>query len=197
MEANGIGTKATRAEIIETLGRRAYITGQRIEVTPLGDSVIDVLEKYCPRVLDVAFTRELEHMMADIEFGKEEKQRVVSEAVDHLKPVMNELIAHEKEVGEQLVRTIRQSRTWQMTLSVSCPKCGGTLQVVKSRKTGKRFIGCLRKWEGKCSFTLPLLQLGKLTLLDRRCTKCGFQLVKVASGRRRPLIACPMCYVNK
>jgi DNA topoisomerase-1 len=193
MEANGIGTKATRAEIIETLSRRAYITGERIEVTPLGDQVIDVLERYCPRVLDVAFTRELENMMADIELGKEEKQQVVN----HLKPVMEELITHEKEVGEQLVGTIRQARTSDMTLSVSCPKCRGTLQIVKSRKSGKRFIGCLGKWEGKCSFTLPLPQLGRLTLLDQRCAKCGFQLVKVTSTRRRPLIACPLCYVNK
>ncbi len=197
METNEIGTKATRAEIIETLVRRAYIRGDKIEVTPLGIHIVDVLEKFCPKVLDVAFTRELEEMMENIGLGKEEKQRVVGEAVNHLKPIMEELKAHEQEVGDQLSHMIQQARTAELTLSVPCPRCGRKLHVVKSRKSGKRFIGCLGKWEGGCSFTLPLPQLGTLTLLDNKCGKCGFQLVKVVSKGRRPLVTCPMCYVKK
>jgi DNA topoisomerase-1 len=197
METNEIGTKATRADIIETLVRRAYIRGGKIEVTPLGIHIVDVLEKFCPKVLDVAFTRELEEMMENIGLGKEEKQRVVDEAVNHLKPIMEELRAHEQEVGDQLSHMIQQARTAELTLSVPCPRCGRKLHVVKSRKSGKRFIGCLGKWEGGCSFTLPLPQLGTLTLLDNKCSKCGFQLVKVVSKGRRPLVTCPMCYVKK
>jgi DNA topoisomerase-1 len=168
-----------------------------IEVTPLGIQIVDVLEKFCPRVLDVAFTRELEEMMENIELGKEEKQRVVNQAINHLKPIMDELKTHEQEVGEQLSHMIQQARASESSLSVPCPKCGRRLQVVKSRKSGKRFIGCQGKWEGGCSFTLPLPQLGTLALLNQKCSKCGFQLVKAASKGRRPLIACPMCYVNK
>ena len=197
MEANEIGTKATRAEIIETLVRRGYIKGERIEVTPLGVQIVDVLGKFCPRVLDVAFTRELEEMMIKIELGKEEKQRVVNEAIGHLRTVMDELKTHEDEIGRQFTATIKQARAMELTLAVPCPKCGRTLQVVKSRKTGKRFIGCRGKWENACDFTLPLPQLGRLTLLDQRCNRCGFQLVKVASKARRPLITCQMCYVKK
>ena len=197
METNEIGTKATRAEIIETLVRRAYIRGDRIEVTPLGIQIVDVLERFCPRVLDVGFTRELEEMMGNIELGKEEKQRVVNEAVNHLKPIMDELKMHEQEVGEQLSHMIAQAHASELSLSVPCPECGRRLQVVKSRKSGKRFIGCLGKWEGGCSFTLPLPQLGTLTLLNQKCSKCGFQLVKAASKGRRPLVTCPMCYVSK
>jgi len=197
METNEIGTKATRAEIIETLVRRAYIRGDKIEVTPLGIHIVDVLEKFCPKVLDVAFTRELEEMMENIGLGKEDKKRVVGEAVNHLKPIMEELKAHEQEVGDQLSYMIQQARTAELTLSVPCPRCGRKLHVVKSRKSGKRFIGCLGKWEGGCSFTLPLPQLGTLTLLDNKCGKCGFQLVKVVSKGRRPLVTCPMCYVKK
>jgi len=196
METNEIGTKATRAEIIETLLRRAYIKGNRIEATPLGIQIVSVLEKYCPRVLDVGFTRELETMMDTIELGKEEKQRVVDEAIRHLKPVMDELKAHEQEIGKELSSTIKQTRIAELTLSVACPKCGRRLHVVRSRKSGKRFIGCIGKWEGVCSFTLPLPQLGTLTLLDQTCSKCGFQLVKVASKGRRPLVTCPMCYIK-
>jgi DNA topoisomerase-1 len=197
METNEIGTKATRAEIIETLIRRSYIRGDKVEVTPLGIRIVDVLEKFCPRVLDVAFTRELEEMMEKIEVGKEEKQHVVNEAINRLKPIMEELKAHEQEVGEQLSYVIKQARTAQLTLSVACPKCGRKLHVVKSQKSGKRFIGCLGKWERGCTFTLPLPQIGRLTLLENKCNKCGFQLVKVASKGRRPFVTCPMCYVKK
>jgi len=197
METNEIGTKATRAEIIETLVRRSYIRGDKIEVTPLGIHIVEILEKFCPKVLDVAFTREVEEMMENIGLGKEEKQRVVDEAVNHLKPIMEELKAHEQEVGNQLSQMVQQARTADLTLSVPCPRCGRKLHVVKSRKSGKRFIGCLGKWEGGCSFTLPLPQLGTLTLLDNKCSKCGFQLVKVVSKGRRPLVTCPMCYVKK
>lgn len=194
METNEIGTKATRAEIIETLIRRAYIKGDRIEVTPLGAQIVGVLEKYCPRVLDVGFTRELEAMMDKIELGQEQKDHVVTEAIHHLKPIMEELKAHEQEIGKQLGFTIQQARTAELTLSVGCPKCGRSLCVVRSRKSGKRFIGCLGKWEGKCSFTLPLPQLGRLTLLDQKCSKCGFQLVKASARGRQSLVTCPLCF---
>ncbi len=196
MERNEIGTKATRAEIVETLSRRGYTKGERIEVTPLGIQVIEILEEYCPRVLDVAFTRELEEMMANIELGKEQKQRVVNEAIKHLGPVVEALKAHEAAIGEQLSSMIKQAHSDRTTLSVACPRCGRKLHIIKSRKTGKRFIGCFGKWEASCDFTLPLPQYGTLTPLDEKCPKCGFQLVKVVSERRRPLITCQMCYVT-
>lgn len=197
MEANEIGTKATRAEVVETLYRREYVRGDRIEATPLGIQIVDVLEKFCPRVLDIGFTRDLEEMMEDIEFGKGRKERVVNEAINHLKPVMDELKNHEEEVGEQLSYMIGQARASRLSLSVPCPKCGRGLQVVKSPKSGKRFIGCQGRWERGCGFTLPVPQLGTLTLLSQKCNKCGFQLVKAVSRGRRPLITCPMCYISR
>jgi len=194
MEANEIGTKATRAEIVETLVRRGYIKGERIEVTHLGIRMVDVLEKYCPKVLDVTFTRELEEMMMKIELGKEEKQRVINQAIDGLRPAMDELKAHEQEVGEAFSFSIEKARIRGRVLAVSCPKCGRTLQVIKSRKTGKRFIGCRGKWEGTCEFALPLPQFGTLDLLDKRCARCGFQLIGVTTKGRRPFVTCAVCY---
>ena len=60
MEDEGIGTKATRADIIDTLYTRGYVSGERAVVSELGLDVIDVLNRYCPEVISVEFTRELE-----------------------------------------------------------------------------------------------------------------------------------------
>ena len=60
MEDSAVGTKATRAEIIDTLYRRGYVTGQQIRVTPLGSRVTEILMSHCPKVVDLTFTRELE-----------------------------------------------------------------------------------------------------------------------------------------
>src|SRR4030042_1018127 len=47
METANIGTKATRADIIQTLYDRRYIQDERINVTDLGYEILEVLEKYC------------------------------------------------------------------------------------------------------------------------------------------------------
>lgn len=70
MEEQEIGTKATRAEIMDTLARRGYVTGERIAITELGFAVVDVLRKYAPQVLSVDMTRQLEKDMERIQFGE-------------------------------------------------------------------------------------------------------------------------------
>src|SRR6266567_3139773 len=52
MEQENIGTKATRAEIIEILYRRGYIKQVQIEATPLALKTTAVLDEYCPLVTD-------------------------------------------------------------------------------------------------------------------------------------------------
>jgi DNA topoisomerase-1 len=197
MEDAEIGTKATRAEIIETLLRRGYVRDQRMAATQLAFRVTEILTKFCPRVVDVAFTRELESMMAQIEQGKQTREHIVLETINYLKPVIEDLKTKEDEIGKELTTIIRESWQASITLSVPCPKCGSKLRVVKNPKTKKRFIGCSGKWEKKCAFSLPLPQLGALKLLAKRCPECGFQLVQVRSKGRRPMISCSNCFVNK
>src|SRR6185295_403432 len=48
MEENNLGTKATRAETIQRLSARKYISGLKsIEPTPIAFAVIDSFEKHC------------------------------------------------------------------------------------------------------------------------------------------------------
>ena len=197
MEEAEIGTKATRADIIETLYKRGYVKEQRMVATPLAFRVTEILTKYCPKVIDVTFTRELETKMEQIELGKQAREHVVLETVDYLKPVIEDLKTKEEEVGKELNTIINEMWLASITLSVPCPKCGSTLKVVRNPRTKKRFVGCTGKWKTNCTFGLPLPQFGALTLLEKRCPECGFQMVQVRSKGRRPMVSCSNCFVNK
>ncbi len=197
MEEAEIGTKATRADIIETLYRRGYVKEQRMTATALAFRVTEILTKYCPKVIDVTFTRELEAKMEQIELGKQTREHVVLETIEYLKPIIEDLKAKEEEVGKGLNTVVNEMWLASITLSVPCPKCGSTLKVVRNPRTKKRFIGCAGKWKANCTFALPLPQLGALTLLEKRCPECGFQMVQVRSKGRRPMISCSNCFVNK
>jgi len=197
MEEAEIGTKATRADIIETLYQRNYVKDQRMAATPLASRVIDILTKHCPKVIDVSFTRELETMMEHIEQGQQTRENVLVETVDYLKPVIEELKLKELEIGKELTSIINDMWQSSITLSVPCPKCASVLKVVRNPRTRKRFIGCTGKWDKGCAFSLPVPQLGELTLLDKLCPACGFQMIQVRARGRRPMISCSNCFVNK
>lgn len=197
MEDENIGTKATRAEITETLYKRKYLKGERIGATPLAFDVIGLLERYCPKVIDVGFTRELEHKMEKIESGENDRESVVLQAVEDLKPIVEALKEHEARIGKRLSETIKGMRESEVTLISPCPDCGSNLVVIRSRKSGKRFIGCSGRWKTECRFSLPLPQFGLLTLLEKNCPDCGFQMVQVRSKGRRPMVSCPRCFVRK
>ena len=197
MEEENIGTKATRAEILDTLYRRGYIKSERITATSLAFKITELLLKYCPRVIDVAFTRELEGMMERIESGLETRGHVIFETVEHLKPIIEELKANENEIGKELTKTIKETKMAEITLRTPCPQCGSKLHVLRSRRSGKRFIGCSGMWKNNCRFGLPLPQFGVLTLLEKECRECGFQLIKVKTKGKRPMISCPKCFQAK
>ncbi len=197
MEEAEIGTKATRADTIETLYKRGYVKEQRMVATPLAFRVTEILTQYCPKVIDVTFTRELEAKMEQIEFGKQTREQVVVETVDYLKPLIEDLKTKEEEVGKELTTIISDMWLASITLFVPCLRCGSKLKVVKNPKTKKRFIGCSGKWKTNCAFSLPLPQFGALTLLEKKCPDCGFQLIQVRSKGRRPMISCPKCFVER
>ncbi len=197
MEDANIGTKATRAGIIDLLYARDYIREERMRASDLADKVTDTLSTYCPLIIDSSFTANLENLMQDIQNGTASRRSVLVEALDHLRPIMLALAENEDEIGSQLSEVVVTQRAADVTFDTPCPKCGLKLAVVRSRGTGKRFIGCYGKWQTGCNFTLPLPQFGNLTLLKRRCNACGFQMVQARSRGRRPLVSCPRCYATK
>jgi DNA topoisomerase-1 len=199
MEENEIGTKATRANIIQTLYNRKYVREERMVVTNLGFEVLEVLEKYCPPVVSIKLTSELEERMDKIQAKREKRENVLVDTVEILKPAVQELKEKEKIIGKQLSNAIKKARLEERIIG-TCPVCGtGKLIILYSRKTGKRFIGCTNYFKGKCETSFPLPQKGSVRPLGKNCRGCGWPTVQVRIKGKRPWTLCfnPDCPLKK
>ena len=198
MEKTGIGTKATRADTIQTLYDRGYVKDERMTVTGLGFEVSGILERYCPTIISTTLTRELETKMNRIQENKEKREEVLTEVVEILKPVLERLKKEEKTIGEQLGSVLEKAKLEERTID-TCPVCKtGKLIVTYSRKTGKRFVGCTNYFKGLCKTSFPLPQKGTLRLDGKKCLKCSWPTIEVRM-KRRPWILCfnPECPSNR
>ncbi|MFA4701300.1 DNA topoisomerase I [Pyrococcus kukulkanii] len=191
MEDLGLGTKATRAQILETLYQRGYIEGKKsIKVTPLGMKVIETLEKYVPEIISVELTREFEKKMELIMQGKLTKEEVIEEAKQKLIKILEEFKKKELEIGLELAKiVIGEDKVGKPLVVGKCPKCGGDLIVKYNKKTGKRFIGC-SNWP-KCDVTYPILQRGEIIPTGRTCCN-GAPVVIVKDGKEKRVICLDM-----
>jgi DNA topoisomerase-1 len=183
LERRGLGTKATRAEVVDTLYKREYITGVPIRVTPIGMSVIEALAEYVPEIISEELTRRFEQKLEEIQQGKAEAERTLEEARRELTRIMNEFKLREKEIGEKLALAIEEKRKSEVI--GECPRCGGELHIIRSKKTGKRFIGC--KNYPNCDVSYPLPQKRGIYPTDKRCNVCGLPMVSIPLGKRRVL----------
>ena len=195
MEKEGIGTKATRAEIIETLYKRRYITDERIIVTDLGFDVVQVLRKHASSVISVKLTRDLEQKMDRIQDKMEKRENVLAEAIDTLRPVLDEMKRQETIIGQALTEALKKALMEERTIG-TCPTCQtGKLMIIFSRRTGKRFIGCTNYFNNTCKTSFPLPQTGTVRPMRRMCESCGWPLLYVRIMGKRPWNLCfnPAC----
>jgi DNA topoisomerase-1 len=190
MEKAEIGTKATRADIIQTLYDRKYVRNESMTVTDLGFEVVEILKRYCPKVVSIRLTKELEGKMNKIHEGNEKREDVLVGAVEILKPMLEKLKEKEKIVGEQLSNAIRTARLEERIVG-ACPICKtGKLMTLYSRKTGKRFVGCTNYFQGLCNAAFPLPQRGTVRPLRKNCRRCGWPIVQVRMNGKRPWTLC-------
>lgn len=191
MEKEEIGTKSTRAAIIQTLQERKYLKGvDNFTVSDLGFEVTQVLEKYCSIVVSPEMTRTLEEKMEAIQQGKETKINVLQNVTKNLKTIAAELKDKEAEIGAQLSLAIQKAQLDQRIIG-SCTNCqDGKLVILHSRKTGKRFVGCSNYFGGKCNTAYPLPQTGTVKPLTGACRTCGSPVVAVYSSGRKPWRLC-------
>ncbi len=189
MESNGLGTKATRAHILQTLYDRGYIKEQAVVVTKLGEMVITALEKYCPEIISVNLTKEFEGDMEAISEGKEKMEKVIESAEKTLMGILDKFKKHEKEIGNELLSGVKEVMREETTIG-NC-SCGKGELVIKRSRAGKRFVACTAY--PQCTETFSLPQNGHLTILSENCQKCGLHVVSVKRFRKRPWKLCVRC----
>jgi DNA topoisomerase-1 len=185
LERENLGTKATRARIVDSIKSRGYTLNDKFELSTLGYALFETLEKYIPDILSPELTRYLEKEMNDIQQETKNREDVLSRAKEELLGLLENFKAQEESIGNDLVTGLQ--RYWKSKEEFGeCPKCReGTLRVIRSSKTGKRFLGCSNYSEGKCDQTFPLPQKGDISPLDKNCPHCGFQMFQVTSSRRK------------
>ncbi len=188
MEKKNLGTKATRAGIVENLFDRNYIDGKRIKVTAIGMQLIESLNEYCPDIVSEELTAYFEEQMEEIKGGKQSKEEVLEEAKKELEDILNKFREHEVEIGEPLGEAYRETRRNQKIMG-ECKECEeGQLKLIVSKRTGKRFAGCTSYPD--CTNSFPLPQNGKIIPMDEYCDECEEPRIKVIRKGKRPYTMC-------
>tara|TARA_Y100000034_G_C6904101_1_gene419030 strand:+ start:1158 stop:3173 length:2016 start_codon:yes stop_codon:yes gene_type:complete len=188
LEKEGLGTKSTRSQIIETLEKRRYIAGSPIEVTSFGLNVYGVFKKHASSVLSVKLTRKMDEAMKRVFDGKIKPSAVLSGAEKAVRELYAELKANSEKIGKALSKSFVETRRKQSIL-MPCHKCGGDLVIRVSRASKKRFIAC--NSYPKCKLTWPLPQRGVIKPTKQKCKDCNLAIRLMARTGRKPWFFCP------
>ena len=204
LEKRNLGTKATRANIIETLYQRNYAQGKSIEATPLGISLIETLEKNSPIIIDEKLTRDLEKEMEKITEAKsdfiQKEERVIDKAKDAIRKIVEIFNEKNIEIGKELLKAnvdMREKMKEENALNV-CPLCNkGNLSITYSKKNRRFFIACNAYPNCKNTYSLPPNSLMKKA--GKNCEECGFAMVTSFRKGRKPWTFCfnRECPINK
>ncbi len=188
-----LGTKSTRAAILDTLYQRNYIKDNSIQATELGIKLIDTLQKYSEEIIDEKLTRHFEKEMEKIREGKADEQEILGKAKETLIKIFDKFKEHETDIGKELLVSQRKTEEDTNTLG-QCPKCEkGNLKILYSPKTKSKFVGCSSYPECKNIYSLP--RNGLIKKLEEKCKECNFYQVLVIRAGKRPWKLCltPNC----
>ncbi|MCL5404328.1 MAG: DNA topoisomerase I [Candidatus Marsarchaeota archaeon] len=178
LEKRELGTKATRASIVDTLFKRGYIEGSSISVTAFGMSVFDSLQKNCPMIMEESTTRELEEDMDGIAKGAKKEDEVLARGKKMLLEALAMFDKNRLQISESMKAGLMESSVLGI-----CPKCGGNL-IIRHSRAGKQFVACSNY--PKCTNTYPLVQKAKIVPTGRVCEYCKTPIVKVIRKGMRP-----------
>jgi DNA topoisomerase-1 len=204
MESKKIGTKATRSEIISTLFKRNYVSyvtnirsskdassskhhddsGGGIEATDLGIEIVQSMRRYIPNVVSIELTRSTEELLEGIALGNDTSDSVIKYAKATLKEAIIPFKEKEIEIGNRITDAINLTNNKRQTILGTCPICGkGSLIIIKSRKTMKRFVGCSNYKSGTCKAAVPLPQSGSIRFTGEICSSCRWPVLENAFSR--------------
>ncbi|MBI5573756.1 MAG: type I DNA topoisomerase [Elusimicrobia bacterium] len=188
LEERGIGRPSTYAPTVSTLKNRGYVQVEKMKFVPqeVGFTVIDILKKYFPEIIDLNFTAEMEEKLDKIAEGKIEWTKMLS---DFYTPFSKTLDCAKASM-ENIKKVVETDE--------KCLKCGSPM-VIRDGRFGK-FMACSNF--PKCKNTMSLDKEGKKIVpekSDEVCEKCGKPML-VKSGRRGKFLACsgyPECKNTK
>lgn len=182
MKANGIGRPSTRANIIETLFRRRYISRKRKSIVPT-DTGVELIGTIQNELLKSAeLTGQWELKLGQIERGQydvkiflEEMKKMVRGITEEVKKETKKTISFEEEKikaknkakkkpakkaqetrktpSSQKTKTSQKSRNTNSATKLTCPKCKKG-HLLK----GKSAYGC-SEWKAGCDFRIPFTVL--------------------------------------
>jgi len=192
LESVNLGTKTTRALILQTLYDRGYIEGTSIKITAIGMKVGEALEKYVPDIVSEELTRNFEEETEKVFEGKIKREEVVNKAKIVLKKISEDFKKNETPLGRELEEALLETKDKQNLLG-PCPVCGHKMRIAYSPKTKKYFAGCSGYPDCKKAFPLP--SSAKITYEGRECEFCKTSIIKVVRKGKKPFTMCldPMC----
>ena len=144
MKERGLGTPATRAEIIETLIRREYIerAGKDLQPTPKGMSVVTMLEEH--PITSAELTGDWEKQLSDIEHGNGDRSAFMDGIAGFAKTTVEQIAS----LPDDKIKVER------VELGL-CPKCGA--ETGEILKENSRAYGCT-SWKSReepgCGFVI-------------------------------------------
>lgn len=185
MEELGLGTKATRHSIIQTLMARGYVKGNPMQPSEKAIALIKMLKKHAEKISTPDMTSELEMYMDGIANGDESKDDVVDKSRLMLKEVMDRLQKEKEEISREIKKGIKEDLVVGKCIR---EECEGDLIVRVARASKKRFIGCNAYPDCKTTFSLP--QKGLLLTTKDQCKHCQYPMVKIINKGRRPWDLC-------
>lgn len=194
MEKRGLGTKSTRASIIERLYQVRYLKNDPIEPSQLGMAIVDALHEFAPRITTPEMTSELEDDMTHVAAGADTQEHVVEHSRALLAGMLDTLIAHKDDLGEAIADAVTADAKVG-----TCPKCGKDLVMKTSAKTRGSFIGCMG-WP-ECDVTYPVPSGVKVSPIEGDgavCPECGAPRIKCQPFRQKAYEVCvnPKCPTN-
>ena len=203
MEERGLGTKATRPDIIQKLFSRGYVYGNPPEPSETGIAMYEAFKRYVPPMATPDMTAELERDMDEIAAGKASKEDVVQTSREMLHSTYDTMDGKR----DDLARVIWAGMDEDKFLG-PCPVCEqagrkhddgspNRMRIIAT-KGGKRFAGCEGynredpEDENSCTNSHALPGRGyDLWRLEERCSVCeAAPRLSVKSFRGRPWKLC-------
>ncbi|MET0823026.1 MAG: DNA topoisomerase, partial [Solirubrobacterales bacterium] len=185
MEERGLGTKATRADIIQKLYDRGYVFSNPPEPSETGIAMYKAFHDYVPRMATPEMTAELEHDMDKIAAGETSKDEVVRISREMLHETTTELESKKDDLAKQIWAGMDEDKF--LGPCKVCEEAGrrrengepNRLRII-DLKGGTRMYGC-EGWNrddpespDSCRVSGPLPgRFFELWRLEERCSVCG------------------------